>query len=331
QGVAKRLDLAFGSFFRRVKAGETPGYPRFKSFHRYGGWDDKEHTKGWKLTLNEGGQHGRLRLHGVGEVKIRGSLPLPGTHETCTILHKASGWYASIVFEYEDGALVRECGTAAVGLDWGVKTFLTGAGSKGGSFTVANPKPLKKAQRKLKRAQRRLSLSERGSRNRRKQVRRVARVHERVANTRKDFLHKTSAMIVKLCALIAVEKLNVQGMTARGGSYKTGLHRAILDTAPGAFHHMLSYKAAEAGASHVVIDTRKVKPTQTCSCCGAQEKKDLFERLHRCERCGFTCDRDVNAARVILSQALFGTPTGLPLPQDMRESTLVERRGRATR
>ena len=325
QGVIKRLDLAFKRFFKAVKAGDAHGYPRFKSFDRYRGWTYKQYTKGWKLARTDQGQPRSIKLHGVDHVRLRGSLPQEGGRpKTCTISHRGGCWYASVVFEYDDGELTCEGGEHAWGLDWGCEKFVSIADRGGGSSHVPNPRHLKAAKDKLTREQRRLSRKTRGSNNRRKQARRVARVLREVADRRRDFLHKTSTWIVRACALIAVEKLNVKGMpsgagsrTASGGVYKTGLNKSILDTAPAAFHNMLNYKASSARIQHVVINTRRVKPSQTCSCCGHQTKKTLADRVHRCASCGFTCDRDVNAARVILSWALTQTPNALPVPQDM--------------
>lgn len=324
QGVAKRLDEAFQHFFRRVRKGETPGYPRFKPLQRYKGWDYKEYTKGWKLLLNDNGKHGCIRLHGVGDIRLRGVLPHPGTPKTCTIQHKVDGWYASVVFEYEDGMFRREGGTKAWGLDWGAEKLITGSDHEGRSFHVPNPRHLKEAAEKLAKEQRKLSRKKRGSKNRRKQAKQVAKVHRKVANKRKDGSHKLTTLIVKVCALIATEKLNVKGMTASGGVYKRSLNKSILDTSPAELHNMLRYKAESAGSQYVEIPTRKVKPSQTCSCCGHQAKKALSERVHRCSACGFVCDRDVNAARVILSWALFEKPNQIPVPQGMGEFTLVE-------
>ena len=156
----------------------------------------------------------------------------------------------------------------------------------------------------------------------------MAKLHERVANQRKDFLHKATTKIVSQSALVAVEKLNVKGMSTAGGTHKKGLNREILAAAPAMFHQMLKYKAEEAGIEYCEIDPRKTKPSQTCHVCGEQKKKLLSEREHCCERCGTRCDRDVNAAKVILYWALHnrapgGEPTScggealaLPLKQE---------------
>jgi putative transposase len=327
QDVLKRLDEAFRRFFGRVKNGEKPGYPRFKPFQRYRGWGYFEHRVGYRLFLNDDGKHGRIRLHGVGMVRLRGVVPQMGKPKTCTITHKAHGWFASVVFEYEDGDFPHGNGTQAWGLDWGVEKLVSIADHEGKGSFFPNPRHLKEGEKKLAREQRRLSRKKRGSKNRRKQAVRVARVHRKIANRRKDGQHKITSWIVKMCALIAVEKLNVKGMVANGGAYKKGLNRSILDTSPSELHNMLRYKAESAGVRYVEVPTRKVKPSQTCSRCGAQRKKALSERTHSCSECGFVCDRDLNAARVILSWALFEEPDQLPVPRGTGEFTLVERPG----
>jgi putative transposase len=134
-----------------------------------------------------------------------------------------------------------------------------------------------------------------------------------VAWKREDFLHQTSASVVKSASLIATESLNIKAMTAHGGAYKTGLNRSILDTSPGKFFELLEYKAADAGIPYIEVPTRKVKPSQTCSGCGYVEKKQLADRVHDCKKCGLVLDRDVNAAIVILNFAMTGFVTGREL------------------
>jgi IS605 OrfB family transposase len=119
-----------------------------------------------------------------------------------------------------------------------------------------------------------------------------------IANRRKDFLHKTSANLVKQYGLIATEELSVRNMTAHGGEYKKGLNRSILDAAPSIFLNLLKTKAEEAGSLWMEVPTRQVKPSQTCHRCGVRRKKPLSERTHYCG-CGASCSRDENAARVM--------------------------------
>lgn len=306
QVTLKRLDLAFQHFFRRVKTGEKPGFPRFKAYRRYPGWGYKTHGDGWRFMPGDGMRHGHLRLSGVGVLAMRGKARTAGTPKTCEILHKDGKWYASVTL---DGEPFRQGGRDACGLDWGVETLATVALSDGTTHTVENPRHLRRQLKHLRRVQREVAKKKRGGKNREKCRKRVASLHRKVADARRDFLHQTSARLVKRLGLIATEGLNVKAMTAKGGSHKKGLNREILSTAPAAFLAMLRYKAEEAGIQWVEVPTQKVKPSQTCSGCGKQVKKPLAERRHRCE-CGLTLGRDENAARVMLNWALSGRPTG---------------------
>jgi len=306
QVTLKRLDLAFAAFYRRVRAGTAPGFPRFKSFERFSGWGYKSHGDGWRLFPGERGAHGRIRLSGVGEVRMRGKARTPGTPVTCEIQHKGGRWYASVTVRC---APVRARGTKAVGMDWGVETFATLA-TPGGAFErVENPRFTREEAPRLAKAQRELARKRLGSKNRKKARRRVAAIHRKIALRRADFVHQTTARIVGDSALIATEKLNITGMTTGGGSRKAGLNREILSTSPGAFLRALQSKAEEAGVEYVEVPTRSVKPSQTCPGCGRQRKKALSERDHSCE-CGCELGRDEAAALVCVRWALTGVAHG---------------------
>jgi putative transposase len=307
QVTLKRLDLAFQSFFRRVKSGvKSVGFPRFKSLERFSGWGYKTHGDGWRLFAGEGMKHGSLRLSEVGHIKMRGKARTMGTPNTLEILYKQGCWYASVTIECQPQ---RISGKGAIGIDWGLETFATIANTDGIYSEISNPRFVKKSLKSLKTKQRKLSKKKRKSQNRKTARKKVAKLHAKISNRRKDFLHQTTARLVKASGLIGTEELNVKGMSAHGGAHKKGLNREILSAAPGAFHQMLKYKAEEAGVEFVEIDTRKAKPSQTCHGCERYEKKDLSERRHVCP-CGVTCTRDENAATVILNWALFGNAKG---------------------
>ncbi len=310
QVTLKRLDLAFRAFFSRVKIkAKKAGFPRFKSLDRYSGFGYKTHGDGWKLIAGEKGKHGSLRLSGVGIVKIRGRAKHVGTPKTLEIMHKQGVWYASVTIACSPA---RESGKDAVGIDWGLETFATVAKHDQSVTGIKNPRFLRKRLGELRIIQRSLCRKMRGSNNRKRAKAIVAKLHRHVANSRKEFLHQTTAQIVKSSALIGVEQLNVQGMSSEGGSHKKGLNREIMSAAPGMFHQMLKYKAEEAGVEWIEIPTRKAKPSQTCHACGAEKKKSLCERWHECI-CGVSCSRDENAAKVILHWALFGNAPGQEL------------------
>ncbi len=307
QVTIKRLDLAYKNFFRRVKKSEkSAGFPRFKSFDRYTGWGYKTHGDGWRLHAGEDMKHGHIRLSGMGHIKIRGRARDIGVPKTLEIQHKQGRWYASVTVEC---APKRKGGEKAIGIDWGLTTYATIANHDGTYDEIKNPRFLRKKLKELKKKQKNLSRKKLHSNNCKKTRIKVAAVHGKIANQRKDFLHKTTANLVKESSLIAIEKLNTKGMSSKGGAYKKGLNREILSAAPGAFHQMLKCKAEEAGIELIEIPTRQVKPSQTCSSCGHQEKKLLSVRKHDCS-CGAKLGRDENAAKVILNWAFFGNATG---------------------
>jgi putative transposase len=323
QVTLKRLDLAYQSFFRRVKSGDRAGFPRFKSFDRFAGWGYKTHGDGWRLLAGPEMKHGFIRLSGVGRVSMRGGTRTVGEPKTCEIQHKQGRWYASVTLDCEPQ---RETGRTAIGFDWGTETFATIAHTDGTYEPVANPRFTRNAMAELKAAQLVLDRKKHKGKNRKKAAREIGRIYSRTANQRLDFIHQTSALFVKLYCLIATEKLAVKRMTKKfskmtdeekaklkmSAAGKRGLNREILSTAPAMFLRMLSYKAEEARGEYTEIATRIHKPSQTCCICGRQKKKDLGERMHICP-CGAHMSRDENSARVILNIALFGSATGQEL------------------
>ena len=218
---------------------------------------------------------------------------------------KDGRWYASITLLCFPR---RETTGQAAGIDWGVSTFATVATTEGGVAQIQNPRLLRSAEEALAQAQQVLAHKTRGSRNRNRARRKVARLHRKVRNQRLDFLHQVTSHLVRHFGFLATEELAVANMTksARGTEEapdtnvrrKAGLNKSILDTAPGLFLSMLRYKAEEAGAELVEVPTRSLKPTQRCARCWETTKKSLSQRIHHCAHCGFTLDRDWNAALV---------------------------------
>ncbi|RMH36338.1 MAG: transposase [Nitrospirae bacterium] len=312
QVTLKRLDFAFQQFFRRLKHGKRPGFPRFKSLRRYPGWGYKTHGDGWKLHPGAAGKHGKLYVQGIGMVPFRGKARTPGTPVTCDILHKVGKWYASVTLKIE--AIQRERGTEMGAFDWSLMDFLTIATPKG-LQTVTNPRHLKNqmaevkrlgqaVSRKIRMAQR-ISGKQKGfpvSASLRKAIQQLARLHAKIARSRKDVLHQTSAWLVKRFGALATEALDVKNMVHHGGVRTKGLNREIHDAAPGAFLQMIKTKVEEAGSWYEEAPTREIRPTQRCHACWRvpEEKKTLSDRQHQCPHCGVTCDRDENAARVLL-------------------------------
>lgn len=283
QDVVRRVDKAFQAFFRRVKAGETPGYPRFRSVRRYDSFTYPQ--SGYQLQGNV------LKLAKIGSVKIKLHRPLQGKIKTLTIRRQADGWYACFSVEVEPAVLPAS--NQAVGVDLGVESF---AITSDGEFFPA-AKYLRKAERNIKRLQRQVSRRKKGSKRRRKTVRLLAKAHLRVANQRKDMAHKVARSLVNRYGLIAIEDLNVKAMLRNHR-----LAKSIYDAGWGLFVNILKAKAAEAGRQVIEVDPRNT--SQDCSGCGALVPKPLSQRWHDCPHCGTSLHRDVNAARNILQKAV---------------------------
>ncbi len=282
QLVVADLDRSFQAFFRRVRGGENPGYPRFKGKNRFSSFGFKEYGNGFKIDGR------RLRLYGIGRIAVRWHRPLPCTPKTIRIVRKADGWYAMFTCEVSPQALPPT--GKAVGIDVGVASLIaTSDGEK-----VPNPKWYQAAQKKLRRQQRRMSRRKNGGRNRRKAAEMVARHHLHVSRQRKDVLDKIVHRLINECDFIAVEQLRVQNMV--GNRY---LAKSIMDAGWGYFKVRLHAKAAEAG--RVVVEAEPAYTSQTCSSCGQRfpEHIDLSVRTVSCP-CGLVLDRDVNAAINIL-------------------------------
>ncbi|MDE1820227.1 MAG: transposase [Euryarchaeota archaeon] len=293
QNLLQELDLAYRSFFRRVKDGERrPGYPRFKKDGTVRSF--RFNYADTYVKIGTSATDRRVRLSGIGCVPIvvHREPPADGKLLTATVSREADRWLLTLVYELPDPAPPPPPEVAPanpVGIDLGIMHPL--ALSTG---EVVEPlRPLEAAEERLKREQRRLARKEKGSNNHRKQAAKVARCHQRVADRRKDLCHKLTSRIAREHDLVAVEALNVPGMV-RGP-----LAKAILDAPWGRMRSMLEYKLAMRSGRYVEVDPRGT--TQTCSMCGrvADPPLSLGEREFACP-CGHREDRDVNAARNVL-------------------------------
>jgi putative transposase len=252
--------------------------------------------------------NGRLRLPRIGDVPVRWSRDLPSEPSSVTVTVDAAGRYhASFVVEVPDQPLPPT--DREVGIDLGLTHFaVLSDGTK-----VDAPRFARKAAAKLRTAQKELARRQKGSKNREKSRRKVARAHVRVADTRRNWLHKLSTTVVRENQLIAVEDLAVSGLA------RTRLARSVYDAGWSTFVGMLAYKAQRAGRTFVKVD-RWLPSTRACSACGAVgEPKPLHVRIWTCG-CGTRHDRDVNAARNILAAGRAVQPVelmsvGTPVPQ----------------
>lgn len=283
QDVLRRVDKAFKAFFRRCKNGSKPGFPRFKSFRRYGSLTYPQYPGGCKLLNN-----GKLSVQGTGHVKIKLHRPIEGKIKTTTIKQEAGRWYVCFCVEREPQPLLLS--TEEVGIDVGLSSFLTM--SNGGK--VENPRYYRKAQAKLRICQRKVARRKKGSRRRRKAVILLQRAHVKIHNQRQDFHHKVSRELVDYYGRIVVEDLNVKGLAAGM------LSKSVNDAGWSQFLRFLSYKAESAGREFIKVDPRGT--SQTCVC-GASVPKTLADRWHHCNACGLSADRDEVSAMVILQRA----------------------------
>ena len=324
QDVLRRLNKTFSGFFRRVKAGQKPGYPRFRSARRYDSFTFPQLSRSNRSSeLSAGGvellPNGRLRVHDVpGEVKVKWHRPWLGRSKTATFKREGARWY--LVLTCEQDALVdplSETGLTA-GIDVGLTDFATLDVARGAvalpaaeqPASIANPRHLRAAAESLTRAQQRMTHRRRGSARRATARALFAKQHAHVANARRDFHHKLALDLVRRFDRIAVEKLDIKGMlseekdeeaTARSKKQRRGLRRSIGDAGWGQFLSILAYKAESAGREFREPNARGT--TKECSGCGAMVPKELWERMHRCPCCSLVMPRDRNAARNIRQRA----------------------------
>lgn len=288
QVAVSDCDKAFQAFFRRVKAGEKAGYPRFRGRNHFRSIGLKEYGNGFRLDGR------RLKVSGVGRIAVRWHRPIEGDIKTVRIVCKAGKWYACFACEVPESVPLAPAG-CVVGIDVGISALLTlSDGAK-----VANPNYYRAGQAKLRVLQRKLARAKRGGNNRRKALKRVQRQQEHIANQRKDTLNKIVCRLVEEHDLIAIEDLRIRNMVRN-----RHLSKSILDSGWGYFRERLVSKAANAGRHVVLVDPAYT--SKCCSACGAMfQDFDLSTRWVECE-CGLSLDRDENAARNILKRAMNG-------------------------
>jgi putative transposase len=286
QNIADRLDKAFQAFFRRHKAGEKPGFPRFRGVHRYNSICYPQ--SGFDIV------DGCLKLSKVGSLRIKMHRPIEGTIKTCTLRKTASGdWNVSFSCEVE--IKPAEPKEEAVGIDMGLSHFAVFSNKE----KIANPRFFKKAEKKLAKIQRQFSKLEKGSKERLAKRKVVAKIHEKISNQRKDFCHKESRKIIDRYQFICIEDLDIKNMVKNSCFAKN-----IMDASWNQFCQFLTYKAEEASRKLGLVNPAYT--TQTCSQCWNREKKELWERMHCCMTCGYKTTRDHNASQIVLALGIDG-------------------------
>jgi putative transposase len=309
QQTLRRLNTVFRAFFHRVKAGKKPGYPRFKGRGRF---DQVAFVAGdgarWQPAT---GQWAPAAFQAVGSVKIRQHLAVAGTVKTLQLKREYRRWYVIVVADSEPAPLPAT--GRRVGIDLGVARFATTSDGQ----VIANPRFLAVAQGRIAGLERRKARARRGSGNRKRLRRQLAREWRKVRNQRRDFHHKTARALISEYGVIALEDLNTAGMTRRpkprpagdgtwepnGAAAKAGLNKAILDAGWAQFTSILTGKAEEA-ARRVIL----VNPARTsieCHTCGTRCTRPRQDTVV-CPRCG-PRDADMNGALNIYARAGLGS------------------------
>ncbi|MEZ0611965.1 RNA-guided endonuclease InsQ/TnpB family protein [Fibrella sp. WM1] len=275
--VTDRVFTAYDNFFKHGK-----GFPQFARKGEYQSFTFKQDVK---IDATH------VQLPKLGKVRYRNSQPCLGKIKRATVRECIDGWYVSLVVEtnIEPLPLINK----HIGIDVGIKSLLVTSEGE----TIVNPKHFYKAERKLKRLQRSVSRKKKGGNNRKKAVQKLARHHQRVANTRKDFQHKLTTRLIRENQAIAIESLRIQNMLANHQ-----LAKAISDAGWYSLTQMLTYKAKWYGRTLERVSARYT--SQDCSTCGYRNTDlTLAVRAWVCPSCGTTHDRDINAAKNIKSKA----------------------------
>lgn len=346
QCTGERLVKAFDSFFRRLAAGETPGYPRFKSIKRYPGWGYKDHGDGWGLLRQHdkrnargcaGHSYGAVRLSAIGTVSMRGRARFEGEPKTAEVIRRGDKWFLSVSFEVEAKQVAREGGAESVAFDWGLATLLTqvvGDPMAGELETVDNPRWLKRVLQRIVETQKLISALEtaakkasgkkRGlpvsARQKAAYPRRRA-LHARVARQRHDFYHQLSAKMASRFGLLVTEELQVSNMSRAPAPQPDAANEG---------QFLPNGAAAKAGLNRSILDAApagfiaKLRykaeeagskfievPTRTVKPTQrchvcGATKKLALSERHWVCACGAHHERDANAARTMLRYAYEG-------------------------
>src|SRR3569832_771969 len=307
QATVKRVDLAYNAFFQGLRK-----LPKVKPIRKYSGWTYPSH-KGWKIDSN--GKHGKVTLNDLGITLRMRVLALQwGTPTTLTIVYKPglNQWFASVTLKIPDsepkfGADSGLGYKSIVCYDLGTQTALTTYDGKefnkieNHRFTQTLEPKIKKASKALRRKQApNRNKRVKASRRWKKANRQVAKLQRKTGNQRKDWQHKVTSELASRYDIGVTEQLNTKGITrkAKKGSkrkkQKSGLNKSILSVGFGNLNKLLTYKIEEKGGLLIVLDTKKVKPSQRCPNCGTVHKEwaELSNRYHVCADCGFEIERD---------------------------------------
>ncbi|MDX3315296.1 RNA-guided endonuclease InsQ/TnpB family protein [Streptomyces sp. NPDC054884] len=319
QATLRRLDKAFAAFFRRIKYGETPGYPRLRGVNWFDTVDFPKDGDGCRWDSTPHDPQTRVRLQGVGHVKVKQHRPVAGKVKTVSVKREGKRWYVVLTAEQAQPEPLPRTGSV-VGIDMGIASFLTTSNGE----HIDNPRHGRKATAKLEAAQRKLSTfgrvrRDKRTKNHQRAVERVADLHRKVRRQRLDHAHKTALDLVRDHDLIAHENLTIRNMVRtaapkpdpdtpgaflpNGAAAKTGLNRSISDAGWGVFLTILHAKAESAGRDVIAVDPRNT--SRTCPECGhvSVENRPTQEKFH-CVGCGHRAHADVVGASNVLRAGL---------------------------
>jgi len=284
QNVATRIDLAFKAFFRRIKSGDKPGYPRFRGKFRYDSFTYPQ--SGFKIFKNV------VQLSKIGCVKVNYHRPIEGVIKTCTIRRMPTGKWFIFFSCVVQRKIIDQPINPAVGIDMGLEKFA----SFSNGDQIENPRFFRKEEKSLAKAQRKFSKQEKGSKKRGKSRKVVAHIHERISNKRDNFIHQESRKIVNKFNTICVEDLAINDM--QKDNFRC-INKSIGDAAWRMFLNQLKFKAEDAGKK--LIKANPAYTSQNCSRCGNRQKLKLSDRMYYCPCCGLVLNRDHNASLNILA------------------------------
>jgi len=305
QDVLKRLDKSYQNFFRRVKSGENPGFPKFK---RNGDWTSITYPQ-----FDSSPQDSMVQIPKVGKIKIiyHRSIPKEAKIKTLTVSREGTKWFVCFSIKIDIDLEPKQNLNSSIGIDLGLIDFLYASDNS----HVETPKFFRKSQEKLAKLQKRFSKAKKFSARWYKILYSIQKCHFRIKCQRKDFLHKTANALLNKADLIVYENLKIQKMSLipkpkqdkdgtylpNGAGIKSGLNKSINDAGWYNFLSILKYKAIEQGKQTIGVDPKFT--SQQCSACGAIIKKSLSVRTHVCP-CGFVANRDFNASLNILTLGL---------------------------
>ncbi|MGW4389268.1 RNA-guided endonuclease InsQ/TnpB family protein [Streptomyces sp. NPDC004685] len=319
QATLRRLDKAFAAFFRRVRSGEKPGYPRFRGVNWFDTVEFPKDGDGCRWDSTPHDPVTRVRFQGVGHIKVNQHRPVAGKVKTVSVKREGKRWYVILTAEQSQPKPLPATGSE-VGIDLGVANFLA---TSDGEF-APNPRHGHRAAEKLEAAQQALSRfprvrRDKRTKNHRRAVEKVADLHRKVRRQRLDHAHKTALDLVRKHDFIAHENLKIRNMVRapapkpdpttpgaflpNGAASKAGLNRSISDAGWGVFLTILTAKAESAGREVIAVDPRNT--SRTCPQCGhlAAKNRPTQEKFH-CVSCGHTAHADTVGALNVLRAGL---------------------------